>query len=205
MDFIYGSIIGISQTIVGHPLDTIKTRIQNNSSYKIPIKHYLNGVKYPIACSILCNGLVFPLHQHLSDDLNHFQAGAITGAVATPIIYITDTFKIQKQMYQPTQYIHNGIITTAIRESIAMSLYFGVYHYLRKDGMVCFHAGGLAGVLSWLCTFPIDTIRNRQIAYKTGIMHACRLGPLWSGLSFCLARAYIVNGASFILYDHFFE
>lgn len=28
--------------------------------------------------------------------------------------------------------------------------------------MACFHTGGL-------CTFPIDTIRNRQIAHKTGI------------------------------------
>ena len=48
-EFLCGALSGITQTIVGHPFDTIKTRIQNKNkiiwNFKIYIKvchiHYL--------------------------------------------------------------------------------------------------------------------------------------------------------------------
>lgn len=206
MEFVYGSVIGIAQTVIGHPLDTIKTHIQNNSTQKLSIPQYFRGVSYPILCSTICNSLIFPVHQKLSQELNHFHAGAITGAVTTPIIYITDTFKLQKQMQLPKNITQHAHITTLARETIATSLYFGVYHYLRDhDCCSCFHAGGIAGMASWWLTFPLDTLRNRQIVHNTTIRNAYRMGSVWSGVYFCLTRAYIVNGASFLIYDYLFD
>lgn len=102
-----------------------------------------------------------------------------------------------------TQHAH---ITTLARETIATSLYFGVYHYLRDhDYCSCFHAGGVAGVTSWWLTFPLDTLRNRQIVHNTTIRNAYRMGSVWSGVYFCLTRAYIVNGVSFLIYDYLFD
>ena len=34
IDFIVGGIIGTTQTLLGHPLDTIKVRIQNKQNWK---------------------------------------------------------------------------------------------------------------------------------------------------------------------------
>ena len=77
----------------------------------------------------------------------------------------------------------HALITTLTKETIAMSLYFGVYHYIRKhDYCSCFHAGGIAGVASWWLTFPLDTLRNRQIVHNTTIRNAYRMGSVWSGV-----------------------
>ena len=45
MDFIPGICAGISQTIVGHPIDTIKVLIQNKKQWiGLPIKDYYRGL-----------------------------------------------------------------------------------------------------------------------------------------------------------------
>ena len=52
--FLMGSIIGITQTIVGHPLDTLKIRSQNNISRHL-FKNLYNGVSYPLMVSLYSN------------------------------------------------------------------------------------------------------------------------------------------------------
>lgn len=203
-DTLYGSIIGIAQTIIGHPLDTIKTRIQNNHTYRIPLSHYYHGVSYPLYCSVACNALVFPLHESLACKYNHWQSGALSGLLVTPVVFVTDVYKIHRQLSQSVVRSFRGFALTLCRETSAFSIYFGSYHHARKY-TTPFHAGGIAGTLNWLLTYPIDTLRNRQIAYQVSVAGAWRMGSLWSGIGFCLARAYLVNGMSFILYEYLYH
>jgi len=52
---------GIVQTVVGHPIDTIKTRIQNNMSWKsLSYKGYYKGYHSPFIVSLAFNGELFP-------------------------------------------------------------------------------------------------------------------------------------------------
>lgn len=74
-------------------------------------------------------------------------------------------------------------------------------------------AGGLAGTISWLCTFPIDTVKSRLQAdgvsgkpiYK-GMWDCARHGYQVEGLSFfsrglssTLIRAFVMNAATFFV------
>ena len=48
-EFIAGACNGVSQAIVGHPLDTIKVLQQNNSNWKkLKMIEFMRGVKYPL-------------------------------------------------------------------------------------------------------------------------------------------------------------
>ena len=60
-DFLIGGIIGLTQTLLGHPLDTIKVRIQNNKKWKnMKLTNYYKGCAYPISGLLIYNIVVFP-------------------------------------------------------------------------------------------------------------------------------------------------
>ena len=82
-----------------------------------------------------------------------------------------------------------------------MSFYFGSYNYLKDQGFNPLISGGLAGLLNWTTTYPIDVIRSRQIAQQISIKQAIKMGNLWKGYSVCALRAVIVNAANFWVYE----
>lgn len=74
-------------------------------------------------------------------------------------------------------------------------------------------SGGLAGVASWVCCYPLDVVKSRLQAqgypprYR-GIADCFRrsvreegLPVLWRGLGTAVARAFVVNGAIFSAYE----
>ena len=57
-DIIAGGISGISQTIVGYPLDTLKVLTQNKMKLNsISLKNLYRGVKYPLQSSVITNSV----------------------------------------------------------------------------------------------------------------------------------------------------
>ncbi|GMH15965.1 hypothetical protein Nepgr_017806 [Nepenthes gracilis] len=78
-------------------------------------------------------------------------------------------------------------------------------------------AGGLAGVASWVCCYPLDVVKTRiqaqtQSSMKYGGIVDCFVkstredgyGVLWRGLGTAVARAFVVrvhNGAIFSAYE----
>lgn len=123
--------------------------------------------------------------------------------------------------------IYRGLTITVLRDAPAHGLYFWTYEYVReqlhpgcrKNGQESFRtmliAGGLAGVASWICCYPLDVIKTRFQAQSqstpsryTGIVDCFRrsvkqegYNVLWRGLGTAVARAFVVNGAIFTAYE----
>jgi hypothetical protein len=90
MEYLPGVCAGISQTLVGHPFDTLKTLIQNGQSWReIGIRGYYRGVIPPLIGSTLFTGILFPTYHALDDILcqQHWLSGAIAGLILTPTIF----------------------------------------------------------------------------------------------------------------------
>ena len=50
-EYILGNIFGITQVLIGHPFDTLKTNLQNSRDIKIFIKNPIQlyrGITYPL-------------------------------------------------------------------------------------------------------------------------------------------------------------
>ena len=48
MEYIIGNFVGLTQTLIGYPFDTIKTNIQNGNNLKLlNYRNIYNGIKYP--------------------------------------------------------------------------------------------------------------------------------------------------------------
>ena len=59
MEYLPGVCAGISQTIVGHPIDTAKVLVQNKMRWHgLPIKDYYRGFRLPMVTSIVFNSIV---------------------------------------------------------------------------------------------------------------------------------------------------
>ena len=208
-EFTYGYISGGIQTIIGHPFDTIKANYQSKIKVKYNLKHLYQGVCGPLLCNSIIISSQFGINQYLYKNYinNYFISGAISGSICSIILNPIELYKIRLQnsitnsnfMAKPMQ----GLTITMIRESISISCYFGIYHYL-YDNNYCnsFISGGIAGLSSWVIPYNIDTIKTRIQSNKANtIIEAYKQGSLYKGIGVCSIRAILVNSIGFYSYQ----
>jgi solute carrier family 25 carnitine/acylcarnitine transporter 20/29 len=221
-EYILGNIIGITQVLIGHPFDTLKTNIQNSNNTKIflqkPSKLY-NGIKYPLIMNCISTSFIFGNYDYFYNKThNIFFSGALTGVISAIILSPFDYKKIHLQSINNTEYYqskkninfmdivkkyYNGINYTLTREVISIPIYFYSYQYINENILKNpFIAGGIAGINSWLFTYPIDTLKTRsQLYHNKTLLELSNMGNLFNGLKITLIRAFIVNSTSFYIYE----
>ncbi|PKU86368.1 Mitochondrial arginine transporter BAC2 [Dendrobium catenatum] len=127
--------------------------------------------------------------------------------------------------------IYRGFAITILRDAPAHAVYFWTYEYAREHlhpgcrkradeslGTMLI-AGGLAGVASWVCCYPLDVVKSRLQAQSpprgsrpppryNGIIDCFQksvreegYSVLWRGLGTAITRAFVVNGAIFSAYE----
>ncbi|KAE8697754.1 Mitochondrial arginine transporter BAC2 [Hibiscus syriacus] len=123
--------------------------------------------------------------------------------------------------------LYRGFTISALRDAPAHGFYFWTYEYVReqlhpgcrKSGEETLRtmvmAGGLAGVASWVCCYPLDVVKTRLQAQSPATAHKYKgiidclqksvkqegYSVLWRGLGTAVARAFVVNGAIFSAYE----
>ncbi|KAF9622153.1 hypothetical protein IFM89_030011 [Coptis chinensis] len=127
--------------------------------------------------------------------------------------------------------MYRGLTITVLRDAPAHGVYFWTYEYTReklhpgcrKSGQeslkTMLFAGGLAGVASWMCCYPLDVVKTRLQAQSqtsidhlkpkySGILDCFRKSVLeegycvlWRGLGTAVTRAFLVNGTIFVAYE----
>lgn len=204
-EYMKGTLVGISQTIIGHPFDTLKTLSQANKKISVNYSILFRGIQFPLFVSAFSNSICFGSYNYFYNQTNNtIMSGFYSGIVTSFVLNPFDVFKIKRQIAQPIsiKQSFNGFHLMLVRESISTSIYFSSYFtLLNKYNYHPFIAGGTAGTLSWLFTYPIDTIKTRVqggISFKQAI----RQSSFFKGLGYCLIRGFICNGASFTIYDY---
>lgn len=227
-EYILGNIFGITQVIIGHPFDTIKTNLQHKISIKPFIKKpqlLFNGIKYPMIMNGFGMSLIFGNYDYFYNlTQSRILSGIITGTISSFFITPFDLWKIQNQIstknkinYQ-SNYNHqssykylnilfkyySGNSLTISREIIASPVYFYTYYYLNnKYQFGPFISGGFSGCISWLITYPIDTIKTRKQIYQNlTLLQLIKQGSLFKGITITLTRAFIVNSFCFTFYEY---
>lgn len=195
IDYIAG-INGLIQTIVGHPLDSLKTWKQSDLKLKLNIKSVYKGVSYPLLTNSILNHVQFNLMEKTNKYyMNYLYTGIFSGLFLAPIEY----FKIRKQNNLKIL-IPNGITISLVREIPGVILYFGILRNFKTltgiDSELI--SGGVAGSVSWFLTYPLDTIKTR-IQSDIPLSKAIKL-PYYNGISYCLIRAFLANGLGYYSY-----
>jgi len=194
-----GWILGVSQTLIGHPLDTLKTWKQSNIKSKISLSNLYRGSFYPFISSIILNQTSFDILEHnrknkIPNFLNYLSIGILNGIVLTPLEY----WKVRDQHNLPKKIIPKGLTLTLAREIPGCASYFYCLDYTVKNNINSFLGGGIAGMSSWLLTYPIDVSKTR---YQVDIPYQQIFRKPWfTGLSYCLLRSFITNGIGFVIF-----
>ena len=188
---------GMIQTIVGHPLDSLKTWKQSNLKLSYSIKNLYRGLSYPLLTNSILNHVQFNImgNKKNPDYINYLYTGIFSGLFLAPIEY----FKIRKQNNLKI-FFPNGIGFSLAREIPGVLIYFGTLrnfkYYTNIDSELI--TGGVAGTLSWFFTYPLDTIKTR-IQADVPFKKAIKL-PYYNGFTYCLTRAFIANSLGYYCY-----
>jgi len=198
MDYFIGNSIGLTNTIIGYPLDTIKVHYQKNNKMPNINMNLYKGVKYPLYSSLILNTIVFGNYNKINNYTNNnFLTGFFLGGIGSILINPFEIKKISSQVnYKSINFkYYSGLKYTFLRESLGYGIFFSMYEKLNKNNSP-FIAGGISGMSSWLIIYPIDTIRTKKLLNKS-----IRVNTLYNGLTFCLLRSFIIDGLAFTIFD----
>ena len=211
-NFISGGISGLSIAFVGHPFDTIKTRIQYNKKVILTPKYLYKGFKYTTIKMIPTNAFSFSINNKINKTTqNNYISGFITGSLLTFMISPLDVLKVLAQNTINNKSLKvnywRGLHLTFLREAPSTSLYFGSYNYLKnnysKNNEYTMLIGGISGTLSWAFTYPIDVVKTRiQTNHNSSLLDKKIYNGLWKGINICLIRGFICNGVGFYVYEN---
>jgi len=212
MDDVYnGFVAGSAQTIIGHPFDTIKTRIQMGMGYKL-IGLY-RGFFPPLVGGCVQNSFLFGTEKYLEKKMpNSFWAGFVSGGLSTLLISPAEYVKCNMQKnsnLSVMDVVRNGNMmrgfgTTFVRDSVGFGIYFSLYEYLQRKSDNSLINGGLAGVASWIYSYPIDTVKTIQQTEGRSlfcIMRGMDMRSLCGGMGWMIGRAFLVNAGIFYIFE----
>lgn len=207
---IAGALTGTTQTIIGHPFDTLKTLSQDKGRlvFTADPRVLFRGWYYPVLLRTGLSGIRFTGTKYFTGifDNNYWIGGAIAGVLTSPIVNWVDLYKTHKQTTNKVNVLKinplQGLHATAIRDFFGMSSFFGSYHFLKDQGLSNFHAGGLAGTFCWSFIYPFDTIKTRIQKEGIPIKNAIKRGNIYRGLPYQLTKIYIATGLGFMVNEY---
>jgi solute carrier family 25 carnitine/acylcarnitine transporter 20/29 len=226
MDFVYGCVGGVLGTIISHPIDTIKSRIQLGLTFKQAFQRYkfYNGIASPLFGIPLEKSIVFGCCEltkscNIGSFLSGFIAGFVSTLIVTPIEYIKINAQNGNTVHIGLKNIMNlyrGLGPTICRESPGYGVYFATYDTLdknfnlEKSSLKSFLFGGITGLSSWLVIYPTDLVKtimqnknNTQSAQhiiKIIFKNEGIMG-FYKGLNFALMRAIPLHAGVFGGYE----
>ena len=273
-DSVGGLSAGVVGTVIGYPLDTIKTRMQtgaaggaaNHSLFAIGrriaveegVRGFYKGVATPLVSLTILNTLNFTSYNYFKRAFEGdggtvgglvkcFASGALAGPIASAVstpehmmktqmqidntrkggaIFKNGAFDAAAQIVRARGFgaLYVGHASNTLREGVFLGVYFSSYEAARRalpESKASIPiAGGLAGALGWVISYPLDCIKaNIQgAAFTDGAAATARSSPsiltagkhilaqrgisgLYSGLKPSLIRAFLVSGSRFSAFE----
>lgn len=196
-----GSMGGVAITVVGHPMETVKTRLQTGATTNI-LRGCYKGMLSPLlgttpffASSYFGFRLGRSLTGERTDTPSIMASGGIAGVISTFVRTPTDRVKIvaQNERISSQQAIKNlfaargffgvyqGFGATAFWMIPSSMMFWGGVEFWSwafkdtDDYVRPFLGGGMAGVTEWICCLPFDTVKTRvQAGTDPSVMAAIR-------------------------------
>jgi len=228
-NYLNGWISGVNAILISHPIDTIKTNIQEKKPIDFKFRSLYRGLMAPLIGVGLEKAIVFGTYEAtMKKTNNHALSGGIAGLSAS---FIVTPFERVKILLQTNQIITKDMITpkflfqgwsaTLYREMPGFAIYFSTYNALKKAKsgsdisdislIDSFTYGAIAGSTSWLFIYPQDRIKThiqalkeRKLGFIGGFNEILKDGgykSFYRGFHFALMRAIPLHATAFMTYE----
>ena len=188
-NFMYGWLAGVNAVIVSHPIDTIKSNIQEKKIIQYNFRSLYKGLSAPLLGVGLEKAVVFGVFEstrkYTGSDII---SGAISGMSASLVVTPFERIKILLQTNQVISknnfnkgYLFQGLSATFYRETPGFAIYFATYNYLKEKTIAnnilknkkseinlfeSFTYGAISGSIAWVFIYPQDRIKTHMQALK---------------------------------------
>jgi len=192
--FLSGFLAGSIQTIIGHPLDTLKTNLLMNH---LSFHHLYRGWRGALWSGCVSNGCIFATEDWMyARTGHHFMSGILCGIISGIAIGPFEYVKLKRQLRHESKrsfYKYRmGAHWIVLRECTGLGTYFYMYHSYREK-MGVFLSGGMAGVAGWMVSYPFELCYIR--CYTGSLVN------IWKSFYIVVARAFLVNACLFSVYE----
>jgi solute carrier family 25 carnitine/acylcarnitine transporter 20/29 len=180
-DFLYGLCGGFTGTILSHPFDTVKTRIQTNTvstiREAIKMKSLYAGLTAPLIGIMFEKSIVFGFYDKSKQyGFNNFTSGLIGGFMSTVVVTPIDRIKISYQNKERLNLrnLYKGFTPTIFRETPGFGIYFYTYNGLKErfngteSAPKTFLFGAISGLSAWVFIYPSDLIKTNYQSTQNG-------------------------------------
>lgn len=225
-NFQFGIISGLNAILVSHPIDTIKTNIQESRKIKYNFSNLYRGLSAPLIGVGLEKTVVFGVFETTkpytnSDVISGGLSGMLASFIVTPFERVKILFQtnqtnmdLLKKNFNP-KFMFQGLGATFYRETPGFAIYFSVYNYLKENVKrnkqislwESFCYGAISGSVSWVFIYPQDRIKthiqaisSRNISFVQGFKEILSKGGysgLYKGFHFALMRAIPLHATAF--------
>jgi len=225
-NYLNGWISGVNAILISHPIDTIKTNIQEKKQINFKFRSLYLGLSAPLLGVGLEKAIVFGTYEEtMKYTNNHAISGAIAGLSASFIVTPFERVKIllqtnqtiSKDMITP-RFLFQGLSSTFYRETPGFAIYFTTYNALKNaksdvniSVVNSFTFGAIAGSVSWLFIYPQDRIKthvqalkDRKLGFFGGFKEILKEGGyrgFYRGFHFALMRAIPLHATAFMTYE----
>jgi solute carrier family 25 carnitine/acylcarnitine transporter 20/29 len=225
-NYLNGWISGVNAILISHPIDTIKTNIQEKKQINFKFRSLYRGLSTPLLGVGLEKAIVFGTYEEtMKYTNNHAISGAIAGLSASFIVTPFERVKIllqtnqtiSKDMITP-RFLFQGLSSTFYRETPGFAIYFTTYNALKNaksdvniSVVNSFTFGAIAGSVSWLFIYPQDRIKthvqalkDRKLGFFGGFKEILKEGGyrgFYRGFHFALMRAIPLHATAFMTYE----
>jgi len=184
--YLSGSVAGLASGVVGHPLDTLKLRVQMNphvNAAGVSLASLFRGLGPALGVQLVQSALLFGTYDRLRAAWHEFGggtrssttttavvAGAATGALIAPATSYLEALKCRAQtlgtcVAPPSVTV--GLLATVLRCGAGNAAYFAVWEALSSssdntDASSVVVAGTAAGVAYWTVALPFDVVKSHQ-------------------------------------------
>lgn len=181
--FYKGAISGATGLLLSHPIDTIKSNVQEGKPIRWNLRYLYRGVFPPLLGMGVEKAIVFGTYQNVYKYLNEHNSnqvvirgvsGAVAGFTASFVVTPVERLKI---LYQTgnvmntkrslsLHFLYRGFGNTLSREMPGFAIYFNIYNILKQktENPGPFHHllyGALSGSAAWAFIYPQDLVKTR--------------------------------------------
>jgi hypothetical protein len=191
--FLTGFVSNFIPTVCFFPLDTLMVRRQTSlQTVSAPLLH---GVLTTALTTSTCQGCVYALYHH---DNGHWLSAAVFSALCSQPFENIKICRQTRHSHVPNVlFLTRGISFCLAKEIIAVPIYFQTYFQLHSTlGIESYISGGLAGVHSWIWSYPLTTMKARYV-----IGQQQNWKKVYNGFSFCVLRSFFFNGCYFAIVE----
>lgn len=207
MELVCGFMAGIGQTIISHPLDTVKVFLQVQRKESYTLFTLYRGIKYPLLTNGIISSFAFQSYEACKKEdqkYGYITGGIVSGIITALLSYPFDYFKTRDQLcLSNKRFPKLGFVTTTMREIPACTFYYPVYDALKRLDIPTPISGGIAGVTCWLSCYPIDVVNTHVMTGKRirDVLKELKWNDYYRGLFPTLIRAMPVNAIGYIFYE----